>query len=740
MARIGIWYAAGLALLVGVYFGLPIARPAIVGAIGLVAVVAIEFGVRQLRPQRARAWRCLAVAVGLLAIGDVAFATLEARSAAPVPYPSIADVFYVATYVPLTVALFWLGRAQTRHLDHATLIDVISVTLAGSLVAWILVVRPELDALGLAPAGRIVAVASWVGYIAVFAASARVLLCWRRNRSVVLLSVGTFAFLVSEVFYGQALLHGTYTTGGPVDFGYFIFTAMCGAAALHPSMRRLVSPVRHGQLLGPGRLAMIAVGLLVAPTALLVEASLGVVRTGVAIGIVSGLVSVLVLVRLAMTGRAYQRRAAREHAARVASRAMVAATTPTEVVAGTRAAVRSVLRDCGGTDVVLVDPYDPGEHDPTPGAAGANTAVAVDADGQGKLAIPLAGTDAALVFAAPAHELVELTDLLRSLTDQAALALQRIGLARAAETEERERYFRTLVLTSTDVILISRDGRIEYATPSARSLFGRDVVGERFDELVRPNRPIEADERTDRPLWPDAMQATEATVQRSDGEVTVLLDRRDLTSEPTVRGVVTTMRDVTAERELQRDLAYLASHDELTGLANVRAWGEALEAEGERRGEPGAGIAVMFLDLDNFKDINDRYGHPVGDQVLAEVAHRIEECLRSGDLAARVGGDEFAILLRGLSTKDDARGVAQRLADALARPAEIDAISVECRASIGLSYTEGRERVHALVRQADIALYAAKEQGKGRWTEYDASQWAPPRRTHNGTADHRTGT
>jgi diguanylate cyclase len=129
---------------------------------------------------------------------------------------------------------------------------------------------------------------------------------------------------------------------------------------------------------------------------------------------------------------------------------------------------------------------------------------------------------------------------------------------------------------------------------------------------------------------------------------------------------------------------------------------------------------VVFVDIDNFRSINDRNGHQAGDEVLAEVARRIQSCLRAGDVAARVGGDEFAVLLRGLSSVEDARAVARRLVESLAHPAIVDSATVDCQASVGLSYTEGMERVRTLVRQADSALYAAKNQGKGRWTEYHA--------------------
>jgi diguanylate cyclase (GGDEF)-like protein len=202
-----------------------------------------------------------------------------------------------------------------------------------------------------------------------------------------------------------------------------------------------------------------------------------------------------------------------------------------------------------------------------------------------------------------------------------------------------------------------------------------------------------------------------------------------------VGGVVSTLRDVTEERALKRDLAYRASHDEMTGLANSRAWGEVISAEADRRRAPGEGVGVIFIDLDNFKQINDRFGHPIGDQVLAEVGRRIRASVRAGDVAARVGGDEFAALLRGLSSVEDARAVAERLATELARPADVDNVPIECQSSIGLAYTEGREQVKVLIRQADTALYAAKEQGKGRWSEYNEKQWRPRRRTLDGQDD-----
>jgi diguanylate cyclase (GGDEF)-like protein/PAS domain S-box-containing protein len=675
-------------------------------------------------------------------VANVILAIMDLASPTPMPYPALPDVFYLATYLALIVALLWLGRPNSRYRDDTTIIDAVGTTLAGSLLVWIVLVQPLLATADLTMAGRFVAVAGWVGYVALVAAAVRIQRFWWRNVAAALLSAAVFAFLVVEVFHGVELARGTFVADGAIDLGYLVFAALCGAAALHPSMLDVSAPAHAEYTLGPWRLTALAAVLLVGPTVLLVETSLGVIKTGASIAIVSALVGVLMVVRLAMTGRAYQQRTARERAVRDASRSMSTAMTPQDVVAGTRNALRAVAPGDAEIDVVLLDPYAPDARGRSPTQAQPNTVAPVGRGDRAELAVPLTDSTAALVFDGPVQDLVELAELMRALADQAGLALQRIGLAEAVVVEERERYFRTLVVTSTEVILISRDGRIEYATPSAQVLFGRDVLGECFEDIVRPVRPAElgatAEAVPKGPLWPDTADDTEATLSRADGEITVLVHRRDLTREPTVRGVVTTMRDITAERALQRDLAYRASHDELTGLANVRAWEETLAAEGERRRGPGDGIGVIFVDLDSFKSINDQHGHSAGDGVLAEVARRIQSCLRAGDVAARVGGDEFAVLLRGLSSVEDARAAAQRLVDALAHPAEVDSITVECQASVGLSYSEGGERMRPLVRQADTALYAAKDQGKGRWAEYKPEQWTQSRRADNGPNDRDT--
>jgi diguanylate cyclase (GGDEF)-like protein/PAS domain S-box-containing protein len=280
---------------------------------------------------------------------------------------------------------------------------------------------------------------------------------------------------------------------------------------------------------------------------------------------------------------------------------------------------------------------------------------------------------------------------------------------RPATGDEQDRYFRSLVLTSPDITMVSRDGLVQYATPSAADLFGRDVRGSRLDDLVDrgPGRHRASDE------------GYECHVRRSDGStVIVTVSERDLSDDPDVTGVVTTLRDITAERTRQLDLAFRASHDPLTKLANRETFHHQLQAPTAAGAEAPA-QAILYVDLDDFKTINDTYGHDVGDRVLEEVARRIESCLRAGDLAARLGGDEFAVLLSQVPDERAARAIAQRITEVLSAAAVVEDLTLSCRASVGLAY--GPSVSLAQLREADLALYAAKAAGKGRWLQYHDS-------------------
>ena len=176
-------------------------------------------------------------------------------------------------------------------------------------------------------------------------------------------------------------------------------------------------------------------------------------------------------------------------------------------------------------------------------------------------------------------------------------------------------------------------------------------------------------------------------------------------------------RDIERRKALEAQLSYQAFHDPLTGLANRRRF---MEEVGVALAS-GAGAAALFLDLDDFKDVNDQMGHDAGDAVLAAVGHRLVSSVRPGDLACRLGGDEFAVLLPGTDRLEDAQSVAARLLDALAAPVEIEGIVVRVSASVGVAFSPAAQPLNTddLLRRSDIAMYHAKARGKHQTATYE---------------------
>jgi diguanylate cyclase (GGDEF)-like protein/PAS domain S-box-containing protein len=185
-----------------------------------------------------------------------------------------------------------------------------------------------------------------------------------------------------------------------------------------------------------------------------------------------------------------------------------------------------------------------------------------------------------------------------------------------------------------------------------------------------------------------------------------------------VVGRVWSFRDVTAHRILQNELARQAFHDPLTGLPNQSLFRDRTRVALERLHRRPGRLAVLFVDLDNFKTVNDGLGHSVGDQLLMLVADRLRGCLRRVDTVARLGGDEFAVLIEGIRADTHAGEIADRLLGSLADPVEISGRLVTATASIGIAIGTARLSVDDLLRNADLAMYVAKRAGRGCWRSY----------------------
>ena len=175
-------------------------------------------------------------------------------------------------------------------------------------------------------------------------------------------------------------------------------------------------------------------------------------------------------------------------------------------------------------------------------------------------------------------------------------------------------------------------------------------------------------------------------------------------------------RQLDAQKGLIDELRFQAFHDSLTKLANRALFADRLEhALAARRRDPRP-IGVLFCDLDDFKAVNDTWGHAAGDALLAAAGDRLRECVRPGDTAARLGGDEFAILLSEVSTLDGAIHVARRIVDAFTRAFTLGDLEVYVHASVGVALSiSAEEDADDIIRAADAAMYAAKRSGKNRY-------------------------
>ncbi|MGW6472246.1 aminotransferase class I/II-fold pyridoxal phosphate-dependent enzyme [Streptomyces nigra] len=721
-----------------VYMTVPDALTPVWALIGLSGVVAMLVGTHMNRPAHRWPWWVLAAALFSFIAGDTYYNVVETYFHVENPFPSPADACYLVTYPLFALGLSGLVHYRWTGHDLPGLVDALILTAGLALPVWVFLVQPLTEIDGLTWEQRAISIAYPLGDVLVLALLARLLTpsgTTRNNASLALLVVGTVTLLGFDITYGILQLHEEWRTGTLVDSGWIVFYAAWGLAALHPSMVELTAsePVRESLLPPPRRLLLLAVATFVAPAVLLIEGVKDRPHGVPVIAAFSATLFLLVILRLAGMVVAHRRAVERELTLRAAGASLVSAVRQEEVVRSCEAAVDRLLGPAVRHRTLLL----PAERTSalTPRHARLVTTdtlepeIAARLDGlSSALVCPMVPPDrpagdipGVLVVAGPPGRLNETRSSLEILASHAGLAKERVVLRQEIIRRESEAYFRTLVRNASDVILILEDDDvIRYASPSAASVFGSsDLVGRVLPDLVDPRDR----QRAARQLAAVREIGPRAThdhwwVRHPDGRCEVEVRCSDFRDERTVAGLVVTLRDVTEQRRLEHELTERAFHDSLTGLPNRTLLLERIERALLRGRRESSLTCLLFIDLDDFKLVNDTLGHSAGDHLLKDVGIRLSRTLRRTDTAARLGGDEFAVLMEDARQPLDAELLAAQVIQTLSRPFALGGESVNVSASVGVATARDSTDADELLGHADLALYAAKAAGKRQWRRF----------------------
>ncbi|MFI8081382.1 putative bifunctional diguanylate cyclase/phosphodiesterase [Kitasatospora sp. NPDC086009] len=769
--RLMVCYLSWMVLFTCIYYSNPTQRIIWWTGIGLGGVAAIVVGVHLNRPAHRLFWYLLALANLSFTAGEVVQVIQMQFLHLGSPFPSVADGFYLAEYLLYAAGVLGFIRWRTAHQDRASLLDALILTMGLALLAWIYLILPYARNPDLSWFQKAVSIAYPLGDVVVLALLLRLLVPrGGGSRALQLLTVGTVGLLISDILYGLIVLHGNWHIGTPVDLGWAAFYTAWGAAALHPSMVELTKPVPTQQVdLGRGRLALLAAASLVAPTILIVESINGDTNNAGVIGAFSALLFLLVLARLALVVSARREAIARERVLREAGASLTAAVTVEEVADAVQGAASTLMPTERGHVALLAvseagvlhirhAERGPAQHHLHDGSdsdevlalaavretrllpvedIGADLAVRFDGMPCALLCPltlaerpsgdPLIG---ALIVTGTEQELTSLWSSLEILAAQAALAVERVMLSQEINRRNSEAYFRTLVQSASDVILIlNADDGVRYASSSAERVLGyADLDGVLITDLVPPEDSRTVGSALARMRGPDGgVRTGDSREQQREHWRLLRQDRtpieaevrcNDLRGDPTVGGLVLTLRDVTEQRQMERELTHRAFHDSLTGLANRVLFQDRVGHALSRGERSGAVTGVLFIDLDDFKVVNDTQGHAVGDELLVAVSLRVSTALRTSDTAARLGGDEFAVLVEDAVRPADVGAIADSVLAAFVEPFKLSAGAVRVTASIGVATTEDSVDSAELLTHADLALYSAKSAGKRQWCHY----------------------
>jgi diguanylate cyclase (GGDEF)-like protein/PAS domain S-box-containing protein len=718
----------------------------IINALGISGVAAILAGMRMHRPRAVVAWSLLALGQTLYLVGDFYTYSLPSLFGLNVGFPSPGDALYLTVYPALMAGLFLLVRRRNPRTDRAGAIDSLILTLGIALLSWVFLIAPNIQ-LGGNWLPEAVSIAYPVGDILLLAATIRLAVGRGvRAPAFYLLAGSIVCLLTTDSIYNRMLLDGTYNGQVFLDVGWIFYYLLWGASALHPSMRTLEQPAEGRTRLTPVRLGFLCVAVLIAPGIRLFQEW---DNTDVIVVIIASIIMFMfVLARMSGLVRQEERAVARQRALRRAGVALVGAADIDQMEDAATAAVRELAG--AAADARLISLHEDRAEDAVSPAARAWITAAGSVDGppvrwidvprelleelglapeSNYALIGLAGRAAGSAFllvGLPGGHGSEMSGALETLSTQMSLAIEGALLAEDLHRRRSEARFRALLEHSSDLIaVLDRTGMIVYESPAIEEVLGyrvEDVVGTHFDLLVRPSdraRLMQVVESADAGVGKSG--TIECSLRSRTGEwLQFEIHHRNLLSEESVQGIVLNCRDI-SERKLYEDqLAHQAFHDPVTGLANRALFADRVGHALARASREESTVGVIFIDLDDFKTINDSLGHASGDAVLQEVAHRLRAAVRPTDTVARFGGDEFAVLVEEVQRSQEAVDVAERVLEGLGEPIDMGEKELIVNASIGLCLTsDGAADAADLLRNADVAMYMAKRESKGGYRVFE---------------------
>lgn len=729
-----------------------------VDVLALAAVLAIILGVRRYRPRPAAPWLLLAAAVAVPATADLLWSStpaLNAGRSSPVWWMVLVSL---VRSMLLGVAVLLLIRRRPSSRDLGPLIDAAIVVVGLSLVAWVWLLAPMAQRGASSDLEQVAVSATPFFSLLVLLLALRFTLdAAERPVASWLLLAGLLWRVAGDLGSAAVTLAQAPIEGRAVEAAWVASWVLMGAAALHPTMRQLSSMApSRGRRLNRCQLCLLSASCLLAPATLGLQA-----LRGADLHLTAALVAWIVMIALVlarMAGLVHQLGAAVRHLERATSRervlnrlgtALVAAQDRQSVYRAALTAARELLPGGPAPSLAIFARQDDGSfsvicsHGPShlqkrlPELEGVllatlrhgryavmtlrsrlareETADDQRAVGEQMTLHPLRlSSDRQEVLAVVTAEAGtrDTTDGLAALTSSSALALERVSLSEEVHRRRSDERLSALVRNTTDLItVVCASGYLQFATESVKRAFGAIEEGRsHIAEFAHAQDREALRTYLDRLAAKEEVRPLEWRLRGPHGWRDYETVGANLLDDPNVAGIVLTSRDITERKALQQQLQRRAMFDQLTGLPNRVQFSEQVTAALEG---PGT-AAVLFIDLDDFKIVNDSMGHAMGDRVIAAAGARLARGLRSGDTAARLGGDEFGVLLPQVHDAAEAKAVAGRIVEAFRPPFVVEGRQFALRASVGVAIARKPSlSAGELLRNADLAMYRAKATGKG---------------------------